>query len=295
MTNKAWVATVVVLLVFAFDRWWRSRSMNEPGQPVRWGMLWLCAWIAALSHILLDWTNNYGVRPFFPFNPRWYAGGIVFIFEPLIFAALLLALVAPALTKLIDGEVGARRQQFRGRGWAVFALVFIVALWGWRAVEQHSAKQILLNDEAAQDGGPVQVTKLALSPYPVNPFMWQAVVETPGYYRVATVDARSGAVQSAGEADIFYKQPDTAATLAAKQSWLGHVYLDWAQFPVVQETGIGQMENGEPVIRVGFQDLRFDYGPAFMGGHMKNALQATAYVNATGQVLRMQVGERIQK
>src|ERR1700757_45676 len=49
------------------------------------GLVWLFALIAALSHIFLDWTNNYGVRPFFPFNPHWYSLDIIFIFEPLIF------------------------------------------------------------------------------------------------------------------------------------------------------------------------------------------------------------------
>ena len=47
----------------------------------------------ALSHrlasprsaiILLDWTNNYGVRPFFPLNPHWYAGSFMFIVEPIL-------------------------------------------------------------------------------------------------------------------------------------------------------------------------------------------------------------------
>src|ERR1019366_7277728 len=47
-------------------------------QQVRWAWLYLTALIAALSHLLLDWTNNYGLRPFFPFNPRWYAGSFVF-------------------------------------------------------------------------------------------------------------------------------------------------------------------------------------------------------------------------
>ena len=37
-------------------------------QPVRWAWVYCAAFIAALSHILLDWTNNYGVRPFFPFK-----------------------------------------------------------------------------------------------------------------------------------------------------------------------------------------------------------------------------------
>ena len=32
--------------------------------PPRWGLLFLYACLAGLSHILLDFTNNYGVRPF---------------------------------------------------------------------------------------------------------------------------------------------------------------------------------------------------------------------------------------
>jgi len=53
-------------------------------QPVSWIWLYATALIAALSHLLLDWTNNYGVRPFFPFNPRWYAGSFMFIAEPVL-------------------------------------------------------------------------------------------------------------------------------------------------------------------------------------------------------------------
>ena len=74
---------------------------------MRWGWLYLTALIAALSHLLLDWTNNYGLRPFFPFNPRWYAGSFVFIAEPVLWALLLLALIMPWLLGLADS--GDRR------------------------------------------------------------------------------------------------------------------------------------------------------------------------------------------
>ncbi|HEY0306865.1 MAG TPA: metal-dependent hydrolase [Acidobacteriaceae bacterium] len=290
------VATAVVLVIFAFDRWRRQRSMNaKAALPVRWGMLWLCAWIAALSHILLDFTNNYGVRPFFPFNPHWYAGGIVFIFEPVLFVVLLLALVVPALLGLTDREIGARGPVFRGRKWASFALIVMVSLWSWRYLEQQSAKRMVLNDEAAQDGGPVQVKKVALSPYPVNPYMWQAVVETPDYYRVATVNVRNGSVVSDAQTDIFYKPAETPATLAAKQSRLGRAYLDWSHFPLVREEGNGVTENGETATVVTFHDLRFHYDNALFGRLSKNPLGASAYVNASNQVVQMQMGESIQR
>src|ERR1700712_2158081 len=42
--------------------------------PVRWGLLYGFTLLALLSHLLLDYTNNYGLRPFFPFHPHWYAG-----------------------------------------------------------------------------------------------------------------------------------------------------------------------------------------------------------------------------
>jgi len=289
------VATVVVLAIYGLHRWRRSRSMHSESElPVRWGMLWLCAWIAALSHILLDYTNNYGVRPFFPFNPRWYAGGTVFIFEPVLFVALLLALVMPSLLSLTDNEIGARSSGFRGQRWAIFALLVMVGLWGWRAYEQNSARQMLLDDEAAQDGGPAQVMRVAFSPYPVNPFLWQAVVETPDAFRIATINTRNASIISDPQTDIFHKPAETPTTLAAKNSRLGHIYLDWSQFPLAEEAGPGVTENGEAATVVSFRDLRFDYDTPLLHSRFRNALTADAYVNSSDRVVQMQMGDRIQ-
>ena len=51
---------------------WRVRgwSTKIPNLPPRWGMLFMFAYVAGLSHILLDYTNNYGVRPFWPLWDR---------------------------------------------------------------------------------------------------------------------------------------------------------------------------------------------------------------------------------
>src|SRR5579883_1304930 len=75
--------------------WWRirGRKTNIPDLPPRWGMLFGFAYIAGLSHILLDYTNNYGVRPFWPFWEKWYSWDIVFIAEPLLWLALTAGLV----------------------------------------------------------------------------------------------------------------------------------------------------------------------------------------------------------
>ena len=80
------------------------------------GVLYGCAIVGLLSHLLLDYTNNYGLRPFYPFNTHWYAASIAFIFDPVIFALLVTALVLPSIFELVNTEVGAKNTPFRGRG-----------------------------------------------------------------------------------------------------------------------------------------------------------------------------------
>jgi inner membrane protein len=274
---------------------WRSRrgkiahastSAQAPA-PIRWGLLYCFALIALLSHLLLDWTNNYGLRPFFPFNPRWYAGSFVFIFEPVIFLLLLIALIAPSLFGLINSEVGARRPAFRGRGWAISALVAIVALWGWRAVEHQKAIQLA----TAGDYNGAQVLRVSANPYPINPFHWHAVVETPRIYQVATIDTLNEVATTNEQADIFYKPPTTLATLVAKRSWLGEVYLDWSSWPLVTETGT----DPQGLTRVTFRDLRFMYDASFMRGRESPPLSGTVYVNDDRKVVRMEMDGHVQR
>jgi inner membrane protein len=270
---------------------WRLRRQSRPrptrvlSAPVRWGMLYGLCLIALLSHLLLDWTNNYGLRPFFPFNPRWYAGSFVFIFEPIIFLLLLVALVAPSLFGLINSEVGARRAVFRGQGWAIAALTAIVSLWGWRAVERGRAEQLAL----AGDYKGAEVLRVSLSPYPVNPFRWHAVVETPTSFVLSEINTLSDAV-TVDEADTFYKPRATLATLAAKRSWLGKVYLDWSKFPLVTETG----KDAEGLTTVNFSDLRFMYDTTFMSGRERPPLTGVVAVNEDRRVVRMEMDGRVQ-
>jgi inner membrane protein len=273
------VAGVIVGFVALLHLWQERRrvrkleTMNlEPGAPlprrlepkiVRWGWLYATALIAALSHLLLDWTNNYGVRPFFPFNPRWYAGSIVFIAEPVVWALLLAAMVVPALLGLIGGEIGARRPKFRGRGWAIFALLGLVVVWGWRWAEQAHARALIENQPVTAD----PVKRVAFEPYPINPFRWHAIVETANYYQTAEINTRTGEVLSDSQRDVLFKPTDTPAVEAAKQTPLGKVYLDWGTWAMVRDVGQEAVPGMDPPklppqetwTTVEFSDLRFDY------------------------------------
>ncbi len=242
----------------------------EPGaparpqpQPVRWLWVYLAATIAALSHILLDWTNNYGVRPFFPFNPRWYAGSFVFIAEPALWILLSLALIVPGILGLADREISSKRAPFRGRGWAIFALSGMFLLWCLRYAEHAHAISFILSNPITT----VPVDRIAAEPYPWNPFRWHVMVETRSFYQFAEVNTRTDNVDSDPQTDQLFKPPDTPAVEAAKQTELGKVYLDWGRWAVVQDVGQIQVAGIDPPklspgrawTTVEFTDLRFGY------------------------------------
>lgn len=281
-------AAIVVGAIWLFHRW-RTRRPNPgkpPRVPIRWGLLYCFSLVALLSHLFLDWTNNYGLRPFFPFNPHWYAGSFVFIFEPLLFLFLLVALVAPSLFGLIGSEVGARRPAFRGRGWAIAGLLAMVALWTFRFIEHQKALQL------AQTGdyNGASVLRVAADPYPINPFHWQTVIETPQSYQISTADTFNNAIPTTDRAEIIYKPPTTLATLVAKQTWLGEIYLDWSQYPVVADTGT----DPDGITTVTFTDLRFLYNPPILSRDQKAPLSGTVYVNSDRRVVRMEMDGHIQ-
>lgn len=267
------VAGVVVGAVWLLDRWKRRRrdgkatvadeGMKAPRVAVRWGWLYFTALLAALSHLFLDWTNNYGLRPFYPFNGRWYEGSFVFIAEPVLWGLLLMAMVLPWLLGLADREIGARRKPFRGQGWAIFALTGMVLVWGWRWAEHGRALALLENTQVTS----APVKRMTAEPYPVNPFRWHAILETAGYYQKAEVNTQTGSVDSDPQRDVLYKPPVTAATEAAKRTLLGRVYLDWGAWAVVEDVGQEPVAGMEPPrlpagrtwTTVEFRDLRFDY------------------------------------
>ena len=227
------------------------------GPPVRWGWIWVLACIADLSHLLLDFTNSYGLRPFFPFHDTWYAWSIVPIVSPVMLAMLLLGLVVPALLGLVEGEMRRRRRgELRGRGWPVAALVGIALLYAVRGTE-HAVAITQMERTASSTG--VQWVRVAAVPVVVDPSTWHVLRATSTGYASATVHTLAGSVEPGGSVPFA---PRTAAVLAAESSPLGRVYLDWASWPLVEDLGAtpppGSIEP-EPAgaTTVRFSDLRF--------------------------------------
>lgn len=241
----------MVVLGFVYLVWrLRGRKTKNPNLPPRWGLLFFYACLAGFSHILLDFTNNYGVRPFWPFWEKWYSWDIVFIVEPVMLAFLILGLVTPSFFAMIDKEIGARARGPRGRLAASLALIGVVGIWGVRDYEHRRAVNAL-ESRTYHDADPIRV-----SAYPtwINPFHWYGVVETSAFFALAPVNSLGPEVDPDGELAIRYKPEETPVTLAAKKSYLGRVYLDWAQYPITETEALEDSAGG---YIVHFQDLRY--------------------------------------
>ncbi len=258
------VAALVVAFVYFVHRIHKRRQKPStpdgdhlPAEPVvpelpRWGWLYVFALLSVLVHILLDFTNAYGVRPFEPFSYRWYSWDIVSILEPLLYVALLGGLLLPGLFGLVSEEIGARKRGPRGRVGAVLALLGVVLVWGVRDYE-HRRAVAAMQSVLYHGAEPLRV---GAYPYMVNPFRWYGVAETANFFERVQVDSSVPEVDPQGRALIRYKPEETAASLAAKKTYLGRVYQDWAAFPITEVEPQGGTEGGYVVW---LYDLRYAY------------------------------------
>jgi inner membrane protein len=162
------------------------------------------------------------------------------------------------LFSLIDQEIGDRDPGPRGRIAASIALAGVVFMWGLRDFE-HRRAVAALAARTYQEAEPLRV-----SAYPAlaDPFHWYGVVETSSFFVLAPVNSSGPEVDPGGDLSIRYKPEETPITLAAKKSYLGRVYLDWAQYPVTATETLSSRENG---YIVDFQDLRFVQLPSLFG------------------------------
>jgi inner membrane protein len=79
------------------------------------------------------------------------------------------------------------------------------------------------------------------------------VVETRDAFHLLPVDSSAGEVDPENLQAVIFKPAETPVTLAAKRSYLGQVYLDWAKHPLVTAE---ELEGGRHQVQ--FEDLRFE-------------------------------------
>ena len=203
---------LAVLFGLVWLLWPNARTLLRDSARARTGALAAAA-VGLLLHIGMDGLNVYGVHPFWPVDPRWYYGDLVFIVEPvfwvgfgvplaamavraglrrLTYAAMAvvlagatflgflawwslagLALLAVALAAL-GHRARMRAPGRRSRVPLAAGLGVAVAFVGVQAASLHSARGAL--DAALRSADPRdRVVDTALSAFPANPLCWSFV------------------------------------------------------------------------------------------------------------------------
>jgi inner membrane protein len=217
-------------------------------------MAWLSGYFIALagvaSHLLLDFTNMYGIRLFLPFSSAWPRLDITSVVDAWIWTVLLLALLGPIISRLVSSEIGAKPGT--GRGGAIFALVFILLYDSgrWFLHERAVAVQEgrLYNREVPR--------RVAAFPGFVNPFLWKGVVETDSAFVITPVNLFTEFDPAQGK--ILFKPEQTAAMQAARGTEVFRNLLAFSPFVFWEAI---PARDSESAIHVEAADLRFGVPP----------------------------------
>jgi inner membrane protein len=88
-THTALMAVPQALLLVAllWLCWPAARALLKASGAARIGLA-ITVPLGLALHLLMDYTNSYGIHPFFPFDGRWVFGDMVFIVEPLFWVAI---------------------------------------------------------------------------------------------------------------------------------------------------------------------------------------------------------------
>ena len=240
-------------------------------KPLYWPGAIAAAMLGVALHLLLDWTNVYGIRLLLPFAGRWLRLDSTAVVDPWIWAIAAVALAGPFLARMVGSEVasGGAKPRHHGRGAARFALAAVMILDCGRLV-LHGRAVAMLEARDYQGDSP---TRAAALPNPFNPLRWRGLVETPAFYAIADLDV-SGNFDPT-RALILYKPDADPALDAAARTPVFREFLQFNQFPLWRVTPAPTLDGGK---LVELFDLRFGI-PSAPG------FQATALVDAQLRVV----------
>jgi membrane-bound metal-dependent hydrolase YbcI (DUF457 family) len=207
---------------------WGRRGSEASRRVAYWRALVVCVCGAAM-HLLLDLTNDSGVKLLWPFHERRFAWDLALEVDPGLLAILLAGLLLPALLNLVSEEIGARRRKRPGQRGAIVALALAAAYVSVRAAE-HQRALVLLDSHVYQQETPIRTGAFPT----VSPLLWRGVVETEAAMHEMDVSLMSGAEFDARDARSQFKPENSQALQSSAATEAAREFLAFARFPMAR-------------------------------------------------------------
>ena len=218
--------------------------------PVPFFPAWIVALVPLLAHLAMDYFTTYGTRLLSPFSERWFQLPLFYILDAWILGVLLLALAAPALSKLVGGEIGARATATPGRGWAIFALTMIV-LFGLARFTIRQRALTMLESRVYHGEAPKQIE---VQPHIINPLRWRGLIRGSNFVSIHEFNV---ALDFDPDHGLTLWQPEKSPSWqAARRSGTMSRFLRFAQWPVFRIIPLDEPSGAQ---RITVDDVRFGY------------------------------------
>jgi inner membrane protein len=217
-----------------WDRWRPAGDLSR----ARAGALVAIGYAGVLSHVLLDYLNNYGVRLLMPISSRWFYGDTLFIIDPWLWLMLGTGLYFARRR----GAANLERAWYARRALAAASL-YILAMF----VSARASRQIVLDSWVAAHGS--APAALMVGPHPVTPFSRSIVVDAGDHFRTGTFSWLRLRVHL--EAARLPNRLNEPAVRRAREDPTLQATLRWSRFPYFEETDTPEGR------LVTFTDLRF--------------------------------------
>jgi inner membrane protein len=190
----------------------RGHGAASAGARVHFGWLLALSYIGVLSHVFLDYLNNYGIRLLAPFDWRWFYGDAVFIIDIWLWVVLGV------------GVWVARRRGQRTAAAAALAIaaVYVAVMLG----SARAARPVVSRAWAAQEGH--EPLALMAGPVPVTPFRRDVIVDAGREYAAGTLRWPR---EVAFARERVPKHADARLVARAREAPNVRGFLVWARFP----------------------------------------------------------------
>ncbi|MEQ1885665.1 MAG: metal-dependent hydrolase [Bryobacteraceae bacterium] len=215
-----------------------------------WRVYFACL-AGVLSHLLLDWTNPYGIQLLLPLSPRRVMLDITNIADLWIWVILFLGLLAPLLfLRKRSAEGGESSRRFR-EGFAWFALIALFTYeCGRFLAHDHAVAALAAQQYRGPDGKLSPPREVIAVPADfVHPMRWRGIVRGADY--AAIVPVTLGEAVQSYQARVYPEAPPGPAIEAAKQRSDFQVMMRFSRAPFWV---VRPVPGGNEVM---FVDLRF--------------------------------------
>ena len=206
---------------------------RRPRDSTRFGPLLLLSYIGVLSHVFLDYLNNYGVRLLMPFSGRWFYGDAVFIVDVWLWLMLGVAIV---LTR--------RTRRWPARAGLVAAAFYIAAM-----LASATSARAIVNARWIDAVGSAPAS-LMVGPVPISPFRKSIIADAGDHYVTGSFSWYPRRI-AFNPTEIPKNDLGPWVPMAIAQSRDFAAILVWARFPhwTIEEDAQG--------VRVTLRDVRF--------------------------------------